>query len=196
MRVGVLGGTFDPPHLGHLTLAAAARHALELDRVVLVPAGEPWRKAGSEVSPAATRLQMTEAAAAPFDWIDVSEIELRRSGPSYSAETLEELAAGGGEWWFILGADALADMAQWHEPARIVAAARLAVAARGDESIVVPAALTSVVPAIEQRIDRVPMPRLTVSASELRERLSEGRSTDLLLTEAVRRVIDETGLYR
>jgi len=192
----VLGGTFDPPHVGHLTLAAAASRALALDRVVLVPAGEPWRKAGSEVSPAAIRLRMAEAAAAPFDWIDVSDIELRRSGPSYSAETLEELAATDGEWWFILGADALADMPQWHEPARIVTAARLAVAARGGEGIVVPPALSSAVPAIEQRIDRVPMSPLTVSASELRERVREGRSTDLLLTEAVRRVIDETGLYR
>jgi len=196
LRIGVLGGTFDPPHLGHLTLAAAARRALKLDRVVLVPAGEPWRKADREVTPAATRLQMTEAAAAPFDWIDVSDIELRRSGPSYSAETLEELAADGGEWWFIVGADALADMPQWHEPARVVAAARLAVAARGHVSTSAPATLTKVVPAIEQRIDPVPMPWLTVSASELRQRVHEGGSTDLVLSSAVLQVIDEAGLYR
>ncbi len=202
MRIGVLGGTFDPPHLAHLVLAAAARSALALDRVVLVPAGDPWRKAGSSVSPAAGRLALTRAAVEDvLPWAEVSEIEVRRAGPSYTAETLEELQAGapGNEWWFILGRDALADLPHWREPGRIVALARLALAGRGGEASggggELPDAALAAVPGLEARVDRVPIPRLDVSASELRRRLRAGEQAAPLLPVAVRRRIAELGLY-
>lgn len=201
MRSGVLGGTFDPPHLAHLVLAAAARRALDLDRVLLVPAGDPWRKAGSGVSPASERLALTHAAVeGVLPWAEVSDIEVRRSGPSYTAETLEELQAEapGNEWWFILGWDALADLPNWREPERILELARLALAKRGDEASGEPLPLAAVeaFPHLAERVDRVPIPRLDVSASELRRRLREGEPTAPLLPAGVRGLVEERGLYR
>ena len=196
VRAGVLGGTFDPPHLGHLVLAAAARRALGLDRVLLVPAGDPWRKGDQAVSRADLRVRMVRAAAEPAPWLEVCTLEIERPGPSYSAETLVELAATGGEWWFILGADALADMPSWHEPARLTAAARLAVASRDEGGVEVPRELNEALPDIEARIDFVAMPELRISSTGLRARIRDGRATAVLLADAVRRVVDEAGLYR
>ncbi len=196
VRAGVLGGTFDPPHLGHLVLAAAAWRALGLDRVLLVPAGDPWRKSDQMVSPADLRVRMTQAAAEPASWLEVCTLEVKRSGPSYSAETLVELAASGGDWWFILGADSLVDMPSWHEPARLTAAARLAVASRGEADVEVPGELNEVVPGIDARIDPIAMPELRISSTGLRARVRDGRPVEVLLPDAVRRVVDEAGLYR
>ena len=201
MRIGILGGTFDPPHLAHLVLAAAARHAHALDRVLLVPAGDPWRKADSDVSTAADRLALTRAAVeGVLPWAEVSDIEVRRAGPSYTAETLEELQteARGHEWWFILGWDALADLPNWREPERILELARLALAQRGDEAgdgEALPAAVVEAFPELSSRVDCLLSPRLNVSASELRRRLREGEPTAPLLPAAVRERIAALGLY-
>ena len=201
MRIGILGGTFDPPHLAHLVLAAAARHARALDRVLLVPAGDPWRKADSGVSTAADRLALTRAAVeGALPWAEVSDIEVRRAGPSYTADTLAELQgeAPGHEWWFILGWDALADLPNWREPERILELARLALAQRGDEAAdgaALPAAAVEAFPELSSRVDRVPIPRLDVSASELRRRLSVGEPTAPLLPATVRERIAAIGLY-
>ena len=201
MRIGALGGTFDPPHLAHLVLASAARRTLDLDRVLLVPAGDPWRKAGSGVSPAADRLALTRAAAEDtLPWAEVSEVEVRREGPSYTADTLEALQAEepGNEWWFILGWDALADLPNWRRPERILELARLALAERGDEAgdAALPPATAEAFPDLAGRVDRVPIPRLDVSASELRRRLRDGEPTAPLLPAGVRKLIAERGLYR
>ena len=201
MRIGVLGGTFDPPHRAHLVLASAARRTLGLDRVLLVPAGDPWRKAGSGVSPAADRLALTRAAVEDaLPWAEVSELEVRRDGPSYTADTLEALQAQepGHEWWFILGWDALADLPNWRRPERILELARLALAERGDEAgaAALPGAAAEAFPDLDVRVDRVPIPRLDVSASELRRRLREGEPTAPLLPAGVRELIAERGLYR
>lgn len=192
----MLGGTFDPPHLAHLVLAAAARHALRLDRVLFVPAGEPWRKAHREIAPAHARVRMVEAAVEPLRWTEVSTIEVDRPGPSYSEETLTELARGGGDWWFIVGGDALADMSQWHEPAALIAVARLAVARRPPAAVEVPQELRRLVAGIDDRIDEVPMPPLDISATAMRGRVRDGWATEVLLPTGTRRVIDELGLYR
>ena len=120
-----MGGTFDPPHHAHLALAAAAHTELLLDRVIFVPAGDPWRKRDRDVSPAGARLEMVLAAVAPFSWAEVSSVEVDRTGASFTAETLEALVGPDEDWWFILGADALADMAGWYEPAQIIERARL-----------------------------------------------------------------------
>ena len=199
MRAGVIGGTFDPPHLGHLVLAAAARRALALDRVIFVPAGDPWRKAGQSVTAAELRVRMLRAALEPLAWAEVSTIEVERAGPSFSDETVAAFAREGGQWWFVLGADALADLPHWHEPERLLRYARLALAARsageagGAE---VPPGARAALPGIERRIDAVPMPALALSSTDLRARVREGRSTEVLLPEGARRVIDEAGLYR
>ncbi len=200
-RIGVLGGTFDPPHLAHLVLAAAARAALRLDRVLLVPAGDPWRKAGREVSPPAARLRLAEAAAGALPRVEVSAIEIERPGPSYTVETFEALAAAEPDaaWWFLLGEDALADLPRWREPRRLIGLARLGLARRagsgGDAAPGAEAAFAAL-PGLRERVDAAPMPPLAISASDLRGRVRRGEPTSPLLPAAVRRLADELGLYR
>lgn len=195
-RRGILGGTFDPPHLGHLVLAANARYDLQLDEVWFIPAGEPYRKAEREVTAREVRLRMVEAQIADLPWARVKTIELDREGPTYTTDTLRELAASGGDWWFILGSDALADLPYWREPATIVEQVRLGLARRpGVGELEIPAETLRAVPGIESRIDYIEMPLLEISSTDLRERVRDGRPTDFLLTPVVRAVIDELGLY-
>jgi nicotinate-nucleotide adenylyltransferase len=196
MRSGVLGGTFDPPHLAHLVLAAAARRQLGLDRVLFVPAGEPWRKTRADVTPASIRCDLVEAAIEPLEWAACSRVEVEREGPSFSADTMELLARDGGEWWFILGADALADLPNWHEPERLLRSARLAVAHRGGDRPLVDDVLLAQLPGIKSRVDAVRMPPLRVSSSELRARFQEGADPDGLVPFRVRALVAERGLYR
>ena len=195
-RTGVMGGTFDPPHLAHLVLAAAAREVLDLDGVLFVPAGNPWRKADREVTPAAIRLEMVRAAVAPLAWAQVCTIEVDREGPSYAAQTMAALAADGGEWWFILGSDALADLPAWHEPEALLRVARLAAAVRPPALLHVAEATVAALPGIEARVDTVPMPALDISSTDLRARIRDGRPTELLIPEAVREVIEAHRLYQ
>ncbi len=195
MRIGVLGGTFDPVHIAHLRLAEEAREALRLDEVMFVPAGDPWRKSEHPITAAEHRLAMLELAVEGNDDFAISNIELRREGPSYTADTLEALAGErlDDEFWFIIGADALADLPNWHEPARIVAHARLAVAPREAQDANV-AALT--IPGISERIDTFSMPELDVSSSDIRARVAAGRSIRYLVPDAVGGYIARQGLYR
>jgi nicotinate-nucleotide adenylyltransferase len=197
--IGVLGGTFDPPHLAHLAIGAAARHALDLDRVIYVPAGDPWRKADRAVTPGPVRVRMVQAAVEHLEWAEVSTIEVDRTGPSYITETLPLLAereADDTKWWFILGDDALEDMPHWHEPDRLLELARLALIWRPPGAPVIPEAVCARFPTIEQRLDVVPMAPLELSSSKIRTRMREGRSTEVLLPAAVRAIVDELGLYR
>jgi nicotinate-nucleotide adenylyltransferase len=197
-RIGVLGGTFDPPHIAHLVLAANARHDLALDEVCFIPAGQPYRKVNRDVAPAEARLAMLRAAVADLPWAAVSTIELERDGPTYTTDTLELLTAEGGDWWFVLGTDALADLPHWRDPARIVEVARLALALRPGEfeNGDIPPGTLAAVPGIRDRIDRVRMPLLEISSTDLRIRVAEERPTDYLITPPVRAVIDQLGLYR
>jgi nicotinate-nucleotide adenylyltransferase len=196
LRRGILGGTFDPPHLGHLVLATNARHDLQLDEIWFIPAGDPYRKTGGTVSARAARLRMVQAATADLLWARVSTIELDRGGPTYTTDTLRDLVGEGGDWWFILGSDALGDLPNWREPATIVSQARLALARRpGVGEAEIPPATRRAVPGIESRIDYVEMPLLEISSTALRQRVRDGRPTDFLVTPAVRAVIDELALY-
>lgn len=196
MRVGVLGGTFDPVHIAHLRLAEEAREALSLDEVLFVPAGDPWRKSDRRIAAAEHRLAMLELAIAGNEDLAISDIELGRPGPSYTADTLDELAGErlDDEFWFIVGADALADLPNWHEPERIVDHAALAVAAREDEAgDVAPKGLPT---AVANRITRFVMPRLDISSSDIRARVAAGRSFRYLVPADVERYITARGLYR
>jgi len=123
MRVGVLGGTFDPPHVAHLILAEAALSQLALERVIFVPAGDPWRKSSGAVTPAAHRLAMVRLAVVGDAHFEVSEIEVERRAPSYTVDTLAQLKDRLGqecELYFILGEDALNDLPDWKQPRRII----------------------------------------------------------------------------
>jgi len=200
MSVGVLGGTFDPPHMGHLVLAQEAYQALNLDQVLFVPAGEPWRKAGRELSAREHRLAMIRLAVADNPAFAVSTAEVDRPGPSYTAETLADLRAQlgpGSELFFTMGADSLADFPHWHEPRRILELARLAVAERspaGDEGVEegIPQELAE---ALRGSVVWVTMPLIAISASAVRQRVRQGLSVRYWVPEAVEEYVRRHGLY-
>ncbi len=195
MRVGVLGGTFDPVHTGHLILAEQARSQLTLDLVLFVPAGEPWRKAHRTITPGEHRLAMLRLAVEDNDAFGVSNIEIGRNGPTYTADTLETLAGErlDDEFYFIVGTDALSDLPNWHQPERIVQHAVLAVAPREMQEANV-AALT--IPGLAARIEAFEMPRIDISSTDIRARVATGRSIRYLVPAPVERYIKEQALYR
>ena len=189
-RIGILGGTFDPPHIGHLVMGVQVRDALDLDVVLFVVANEPWQKVGSRpISPAADRLALVEAAVDHLDGLEASDIELRHGGPSYTADTLATLhdREPDAELWVVLGADAAAGLPTWERGDEVAALARIAVAAREGETGAPPDGWSWQV---------VPMTRLDVSSTDLRRRVAEGRSIDVLVPPAVRTQIDALALYR
>ena len=190
-RTGVLGGTFDPPHLGHLLAAVNVRHALDLDEVLLVVANDPWQKSGDrDVTPAADRLAMVEAAAADLAGVVACDLEIRRGGPSYTVDTLRELQARDprGERFLVLGSDAAAGLMTWERADELPSLATLVLVDRpGIPCPPAPAAWT---------FRRVEIPRIEVSSTDLRERVLDGRPLDLLVPDAVRNVIAERRLYR
>ncbi len=189
MRIGVMGGSFDPPHDGHVALARAAAQQLDLDRVLLVPACETPHKPGGPTMPADLRLALVRAAAAEDALLEVSTVELDRAGTSYTAETLEQVAADnpGADLWFIMGADQLEGFASWARPQRIVELARLAVAWRpgaGD-----PAMEHLAGPIAAGRIDVVDMPEVPISSTLVRERLARGEAIADLVPSQVARLL-------
>ena len=195
-RIGVLGGTFDPIHRAHLHLADAAASALQLDRLILIPAGDPWHKRDRTVSPAAARYEMVEAAARERGGgFEVSDLELRREGPTYTLDTVAELrAAGAVQLWWIMAADALADLPNWHRPAEIIARSRLAVAARPGTELVAHQ-LDGLIPGLARWLDWVPMEPIDLSSTSLRERIAAGGDVRGDVPAAAHEVICRRGLY-
>jgi nicotinate-nucleotide adenylyltransferase len=195
-RVGLLGGTFDPPHYGHLALAEAAGEALDLQRVLFLPNGQPPHKPATEVSAAEHRYLMTELACADHPLFFVSRAEMERPGPSYSLDTIRawrrELGAEA-ELFFLVGMDAVLEMPTWHEPEAILAECQVVAAARPGWTV--PDLAAAVGEAWAARIRIVDMPRLELSATDLRERVRTGRSLRYLTPEPVRAYIAKTGLY-
>jgi nicotinate-nucleotide adenylyltransferase len=189
-RLGIFGGTFDPPHVGHLAAAVNARHDLGLDRVLLVVNNVPWQKVGSRViSPAEDRLAMVEAAVAGVPGLEASRLEIDAGGMSYTADTLARLEADhpGCELFVILGADAAAGLLTWERVDEV----------RGRATIVVvdrPGA-APVPPLPGWRWQHLEVPLLDVSSTELRARAEAGRPLDFLVPEAVLRCVAERGLY-
>ncbi len=200
MRLGVLGGTFDPPHIGHLILAEEARLVLGLGQVLFVPAGAPWRKAGQELSPREHRLAMVRFAVADNPHFAVSTVEFDRPGPSYTADTMGELRDQFGvetEFFFIMGADSLADFPHWHQPHRILELARLAVAERPEpeDAAFGEALAEELAEAMRQGVVWIRMPLIAISASAVRERVRQGLSIRDWVPPAVEEYIREHGLY-
>lgn len=199
MRLGVLGGTFDPPHVGHLILAEEARTRLDLRKVLFVPAGDPWRKAAQEVTAAEHRLAMVRLMLGSDPHFEVSTLEMERAGPSYTVDTLEALHQQHGpglELYFIVGEDALHDLPHWKEPARILSLARLAVARRPASEGWFDADLEAIVPGLSERVVPLPMPTVEISSTHLRERARAGLSLRYLVPLGVEEYIRRHGLYR
>ena len=189
LRLGVLGGTFDPPHVGHLVIAGQVAGALDLDRVVFVVAGEPWQKA--DFSSAEDRLLMTALAAELHPKFAVSRIEIDRLGPTYTVDTLTALHdfyGAGLELFFILGADALKLLPTWHRTESLPDLARFVAVCRPGVEFVVPDGTPEVA--------RVESPALDISSTGIRELVRTGRPIDFLVPEAVRGYIAEHGLYQ
>jgi len=190
-RIGVFGGTFDPIHVAHVVSAVEARRALSLDRVVLVPAGDPWQKRGSVTAAAADRLAMVEAAVGGIAGLEVSPIEVEREGPSYTYQTLEALSGPACELFLIVGADVAATMHSWVGVEHLPALATLVVVDRAGEH----PPPNSSLPA-GWACERVAIPRLDVSSTDLRARAARGWPLDGLVPPGAVRVIAERGLYR
>jgi nicotinate-nucleotide adenylyltransferase len=190
MRLGVLGGTFDPVHLGHLVLAESARDQLGLDRVLFVPTGQPWRKEGRAIAPSGDRVAMLRLAIEGNESFAVSLIEVEQVGPSYTHVTLNEIAEAnsGAEMYFILGRDALADLPNWKDPGRIMELATLVAAERVGEVIAAPVQGIA-------RATWLQMPLIEISATAIRERVRQGRSIRYLVPPAVEAYIRVHGLY-
>lgn len=195
-RLGLMGGTFDPIHLGHLAVAEEAREALGLDRILFVPAGRPPHKKAVDVSSVEHRVAMVELAIAENPGFELSRIEVDRPGPSYTVDTVEQLASGGQDVTVILSAETFAELPTWHEPERLFEAARVAVAPRWGYPAPDPGWLAGAFPGREDRVTYLEGPRLGVSSTALRERVAAGRSIRYLVPAPVAAYIDRHHLYR
>ena len=195
-RLGVLGGTFDPPHLGHLILAETVTTALGLERVLFVPAGEPPHKRGRRISPAADRVAMLERAISGNARFAISRADLDRPGPHFTVDMLALLRVAHPEanLYLILGGDLLAELATWRDPANILAAARLAVMPRPGVDIDLQA-LETRIPGLCARVEMVEAPLISISGSALREMISASRSVRYQTPDAVIAYIQAHGLY-
>lgn len=188
-RIGLFGGTFDPPHVGHLVTAVNVRHALRLDLVILMVANVPWQKAGlRSIAAAEARFAMVQAAVADVAGLVASRVEIDRGGPSYTADTLEFLALEhpGAALFTIVGDDAAAKIETWERHEEVAARSTLVVVDRPGEPVELPAGFNW---------ERVEVPRLEVSSTELRDRCRDGRPLDYLVTEPVLEVIRSLNLY-
>jgi len=196
-RLGILGGTFDPPHIAHLVMADQALGQLKLERVLFVPAGQPPHKLDRAVSSVEHRVAMTQLAIAGDERLELSRVDVDRPGPHYTADMLALVRAAQpqAELYLLIGSDSLRDLSLWHDPARVIALARLAVMRRpGAEPDL--SMLKVALPGITARIDWVDAPWLDVSSTDIQRRVRERFSIRYLVSEAVERYIIEHDLYR
>ncbi len=196
MRIGIFGGTFNPPHLGHLVCAQEAYLQLDLDQVMLIPARVPPHKPVEEEPGAEHRLELCRLAVQGDERFVVSDIEINRAGPSYTVDTLVELhsRAPDNELFLIVGGDIAAGFAQWHQPERVLSLATLAVAKRrGTSRESVDAALDQLKGG--ERATFFRMPRIGLSSTMLRERVCAKQPVRYLVPDPVIRYIDEHHLY-
>ena len=194
--IGVMGGTFDPIHLGHLAIGEEAREALSLDIVLFVPAGEPPHKPAGSVTSVEHRVAMVELAIADNPAFELSRIEVERAGPSYTVDTVEDLARGPDDLVLILSVETFAELPTWHEPERLFEAARIAVVPREGYPAPDPAWLAEAFPGREPRVTYLEGPRLGLSSTAIRARVAAGRSIRYLVPDMVGAYIAENQLYR
>jgi nicotinate-nucleotide adenylyltransferase len=199
-RIGIVGGSFDPPHVAHLIMAETVREALRLGLVLFMPAGTQPLKQDREATHEDHRVAMAELAIAGNPHFALSRVDVDRHGPSYTADSLEHLRKeyGGPEragMWFVIGSDSLLNLHRWREPARILAQARLAVVRRpGYEADL--GALEERVPGVTAAVDWVDAPLMEISSTDIRERLRQGRSARYRVPGPVLAYIEQHGLYR
>jgi nicotinate-nucleotide adenylyltransferase len=194
-RIGIMGGTFDPIHHGHLVAGEEARWQFRLDQVLFIPTGQPWQKPVG-VSPAEDRYLMTVIATASNPAFAVSRLEVDNPGPSYTVDTLRRLRAElpeGTRLLFIGGADLLQQLLTWKEPEQVLALAELIAATRPDFDV---DDVVQKVPAAAGRVHRMEIPALAISSSDIRARVARGEPIEYLVPEGVARYIQKRALYR
>jgi nicotinate-nucleotide adenylyltransferase len=197
MRIGVMGGSFDPIHLGHLVAASEAAHRFSLDRVVFSPTGESYHKETDTRAPAELRYLMTVVATAADPRFQVTRVDIDRPGPTYTADTLKDLQAAfqveapgeAAEWFFITGADALADILRWRDPEQILDSAHLVGVTRPGHALADPGLPPD-------RVSLIEIPALAISSTDIRRRVADGSPIQYLVPSGVAHLIDKNHLYR
>ena len=184
--IGILGGTFDPPHIAHLAMAQAAYDQLGLDEIVFMPAGDPWQKSGYLVTPAIHRLAMTRLAASAAPYFVADDREVTRSGPTYTIDTVEELAE---DCVLLLGADALRGVRSWKRAEDLIDLVSFAVVDRPS------VARDDVDEGVLAKCTWLEMPRIDISSTEIRSHVATGHTARFLVPEAVSAYIETNGLY-
>jgi nicotinate-nucleotide adenylyltransferase len=198
MNIGVLGGTFDPIHNGHLIVAEETKVRLNLAEVLFVPAGLPWLRVDSPITAAEHRIQMVRLAIGNQPYFKLSTTEVERAGPSYTVDTIAELKGqlgAGDELFFILGWDSLAELPQWREPERLIKMCRLVAVPRVGYLVPDLKALEAAIPGLANRVILLDTPLIDISASLIRKRVAQGLSIGHLVPAPVDRYIREQGLY-
>ena len=198
MNIGVLGGTFDPIHNGHIIVAEETRARLNLAEVLVVPAGQPWLKEGSPILAAEHRVQMVRLAIADYPYFKLSTMEIDRTGPSYTVDTISELQAqlsAGDELFFILGWDNLTQLPQWREPSRLIKICRLVAVPRPGYLRPDLRSLEAVIPGLSQRLILLDKPEVDIGATNIRDRVAQGLSIHHLVPEPVGEYIRQHKLY-
>jgi len=198
MKVGVLGGTFDPIHMGHLIIAEEVKSRLGLAQILFVPAKIPWLKAGRPISAVEHRVEMVRLAIADKPYFKLSTVDIDRDGPSYTVDTIADLRGqlgAGNELFLILGWDSLAELPRWHEPSRLIAMCRLAVVPRPGYPHPNLQSLEASIPGISQRVILMDKPEVDISASAIRRQVAQGLSISHLVPEPVAKYIGDHALY-
>ena len=187
MKVGILGGTFDPIHIGHLIAASSVYEALDLDTVVFIPAGDPWQKRDRDLSSGQQRLEMVKLAIAGNDRFQASDVEISRSGATYAIDTVREWKKlnPADEIFWIVGSDALSGIPSWHEWESFVSEVTIVAVNRIGQNDPVPFDFVS-----------VEMPEVRISATELRDRFTNKLDTQYLVPQKVSQYISDQGLYQ
>lgn len=196
MNIGIFGGTFDPPHIGHLVVADQALTQLRLDEVWFMPVGQPTHKDSNGISPAHHRVAMVGLAIKGHPGFQLSLLDVERPAPHYSSTAMEILEQRHPEhdWFFIMGADSLADLPHWHRPQRLIALATLAVAGRPGVRLDL-SEIEHAVPGVSQRVHWVRAPLVDLSATELRRMARDGASLRYLVPAAVIEYVHTHRLY-
>ena len=196
MNIGVLGGTFDPIHIGHLVVAEEARIKLGLSEVFFVPAGQPWLKLDRNITAAVHRVEMVRCAIADNPHFKLCTLEVERPGPSYTVDTLTMLQKQLGSeasFFFILGRDTLAELPLWKEPQKLVQLCRLVVPPRlGSKDL---KHLETAIPGLLDKVIQLDMPVIGISSSEIRQRIAQGLSIRYLVSAEVEKYITEHKIY-
>jgi nicotinate-nucleotide adenylyltransferase len=199
MNIGVLGGTFDPVHSGHVVIAEEARLRFSLNKVLFVPAGKPWLKTNSKITAAVHRVEMVKRAIAGNASFELSTIEIDRPGPSYSVDTvaaLQQKLGAGARIFFLIGWDSLAELPQWQDPARLIQLCKLVAVTRPGLSRPDLKSLEPSVPGITQSVVWLDIAPINISSSDIRDRVAQGLSIHGLVPDNVESYIAENKLYR